>query len=151
MGNLDFSNLPGAPSTTPEIPLETLLASLPEDFQFDLPEGVDLTNLEDTGVSDEVIADVVDEDETVVDEEETVAPVMPAAPAPVAAPAPAPAPAPVAAPAPAPAPAPSTSTSPSRSNNRYRYFTSSSFTPYSCGRYGFNYWYRRSAYGRRSI
>ena len=85
MGNLDFSNLPGAPSTTPEIPLETLLSSLPEDFQFDLPEGVDLTNLnptifgyglnglEDTGVSDEVIEDVADE-------VETTAPVMPVAP-----------------------------------------------------------------------
>ena len=88
--SLDFSNLPGAPSTTPPLTVETLLDNIPENFQVNLPEDIDLTNLnptifdtpfvptlptpstptpaptpaptglEDTGVSDEVVEDVVD-------------------------------------------------------------------------------------------
>ena len=46
--SLDFSNLPGAPSTTSPVPVETLLETIPENFQVNLPEDVDLTNLEPT-------------------------------------------------------------------------------------------------------
>ena len=88
--SLDFSNLPGVASTTPPLTVETLLDNIPENFQVNLPEDIDLTNLEptifgtplapslptpptptpaptpaptgleDTGVSDEVVEDVVD-------------------------------------------------------------------------------------------
>ena len=81
IGNIDFSNLPGAPSTTPEIPLETLLASVPEDFQFDVPEGVDLTDLNPTIFGNELPSEAsILENSGVLDEVETIAPVMPAAP-----------------------------------------------------------------------
>jgi len=46
--SLDFSNLPGAPSTTPPLTVETLLDNIPENFQVNLPEDIDLTNLEPT-------------------------------------------------------------------------------------------------------
>lgn len=65
IGNIDFSNLPGAPSTT----LETQLN--PTIFGYELPSEASI--LENSGVPN-----VVEED--VVEEEETVAPVMPVAP-----------------------------------------------------------------------